>query len=637
MKMLMGGKVVLKDEELLAKEMYNRNYLMELKSPALLQNYYNEAGLNQNFGSKEMAHGGWEDPTCQLRGHFLGHYLSAIAVRYYETKDEELLAKGNAIVHELRLCQIENGGLWAASIPEKYLHWISRGKQVWAPHYTVHKTFMGLNDMYRYAGNKEALEISVNFSKWFYDYTKDKTREEMDDILDVETGGMLEIWADLYEFTKDKMYLELIEKYDRHRLFDPLLEGEDVLSNMHANTTIPEAIGCAKIYEVTGIQRYKDIAMAYWKCAVDRRGYSVTGGQTCGEIWTPAFSLYNRLGSKNQEHCSVYNMIRLADYMFRWTKKKEYLDYIEQNMYNGILSQGYYKGTHANGEEKNELTEGLITYFQPLKAGSRKAWASKFNDFFCCHGSLVQANSAHNRYLYYQDENEIYVADYAESDVIFTVDKKDVTILQRRDTLSGSIQAAGDTAASHGIVENTHIYLHQPDVRLCVFNVKCETPVEFVLNLRIPKWVHSDVKLFINGKEETIGQYLKDGFLRIERKWSNEELRLWLPMDVYTTPIPDDEKIAGDTAASNNSGDGTGTGMVAYSFGPYALAGLCDEERILHLKGHKENELLVHDNEREWGSWKDTFRTRYQEFGINFIPLKDVGYERYQVYFPVED
>ena len=57
----------------------------------------------------------------------------------------------------------------------------------------------------------------------------------------------------------------------------------------------------------------------------------------------------------------------------------------------------------------------------------------------------------------------------------------------------------------------------------------------------------------------------------------------------------------------------------------------------LHLKGHKEEELLVHDNEREWGSWKDTFRTRYQEHGINFIPLKDVGYEHYQVYFPIED
>lgn len=75
--------------------------------------------------------------------------------------------------------------------------------------------------------------------------------------------------------------------------------------------------------------------------------------------------------------------------------------------------------------------------------------------------------------------------------------------------------------------------------------------------------------------------------------------------------------------------------MVAYSFGPYAFAGLCREERMLYLNGHKPEELLIHDNEREWGMWKDTFRTRYQDKGINFIPLKDIGYERYQVYFPL--
>ena len=263
MRSLYGKDVVLREGELLMKEAENRNYLMELQSDALLQNFYQEAGLHQNFGSKSMAHGGWEDPTCQLRGHFLGHWLSAVAMRYFEIGDEEILAKAKHVVHELKKCQDENGGIWVASIPEKYFYWIARGKQVWAPHYNVHKTFMGLCDMYRYAGCKEALDVAVSFAKWFYDFTKEKTREEMDNILDFETGGMLEVWADLYEFTKNGMFLELIEKYDRHRLFDPLLKGVDVLTNMHANTTIPEAIGAAKVYEVTGNERYKEIALKY--------------------------------------------------------------------------------------------------------------------------------------------------------------------------------------------------------------------------------------------------------------------------------------------------------------------------------------------------------------------------------------
>ena len=202
MKQLSGLDVTLQDQLLLNKEQQNMDYLMELESDALLQNFTQEAGRYQNFGNKKLKHGGWEDPSCQLRGHFLGHWLSAAAIHYDETGNQALLGKANEIVHELRLCQLDNGGEWAASIPEKYFHWIAIKKQVWAPHYNVHKTFMGLIDMYLYAKNEEALTIAIDFSKWFLRYTDNRTREQLDDILDFETGGMLEIWAQLYDITK---------------------------------------------------------------------------------------------------------------------------------------------------------------------------------------------------------------------------------------------------------------------------------------------------------------------------------------------------------------------------------------------------------------------------------------------------
>lgn len=63
---------------------------------------------------------------------------------------------------------------------------------------------------------------------------------------------MLEIWVQLYAITGKDKYAALMERYYRGRLFDPLLKGEDVLTNMHANTTIPEIIGCARAYDVTG-------------------------------------------------------------------------------------------------------------------------------------------------------------------------------------------------------------------------------------------------------------------------------------------------------------------------------------------------------------------------------------------------
>jgi DUF1680 family protein len=78
------------------------------------------------------------------------------------------------------------------------------------------------------------------------------------------------------------------------------LAGKDVLTNMHANTTIPEVMGCARAYEVTGEEKWLDIVKSYWKCAVTDRGAFVTGGQTQGEIWTPKMKPYARLWQKKQ-------------------------------------------------------------------------------------------------------------------------------------------------------------------------------------------------------------------------------------------------------------------------------------------------------------------------------------------------
>ena len=78
--------------------------------------------------------------------------------------------------------------------------------------------------------------------------------------------------------------------------------------------------------------------------------------------------------------------------------------------------------------------------------------------------------------------------------------------------------------------------------------------------------------------------------------------------------------------------------MVAFLYGPVVLAGICDEERMLHVPDLRHPEgVLAHDNEREWGSWKSTFRTVGQERGIRFVPLYEVGYDRYSIYFPVKE
>ena len=99
---------------------------------------------------------------------------------------------------------------------EKYLDWISKEKGL-GPHYTLHKTLMGLMDMYRYAGNKQALEVLCKFADWFMTGPGNSAGKNLM-ISWILKPGMLEVWADLYGITGDGKHLELLRRYDRPRL-----------------------------------------------------------------------------------------------------------------------------------------------------------------------------------------------------------------------------------------------------------------------------------------------------------------------------------------------------------------------------------------------------------------------------------
>ena len=93
----------------------NTKYLSEVPNDRLLHMFRVTAGLP----STAEPLGGWEAPDCELRGHFAGgHYLSACALMYSSTKNEELRSKANELVAELIKCQKPNGYLGA--YPEEF-------------------------------------------------------------------------------------------------------------------------------------------------------------------------------------------------------------------------------------------------------------------------------------------------------------------------------------------------------------------------------------------------------------------------------------------------------------------------------------------------------------------------------------
>jgi uncharacterized protein len=578
----------------------NKKYMASLSTQNLLIPHYMEAGLWAPPEQPKDIHWGWESPTCQLRGTFVGHWLWAaarIAVTHAHASSEsmppgrmphgdpEFRGRAERIISEIGRCQKEHGGEWAGSIPPTYLEWAGRGKYTWAPHYVLHKQLMGLLECHKLLGNEQALDICVNWAEWFHRWTGQFNTKQMDDILDVETGGMLEAWADLYGITKNEKHLDLIHRYDRRRLFDRLIAGEDPLTNMHANTTIPEAVGAARAWEVTGEKRYRDVVEAYWKCAVTDRGMYCTGGQTCGEIWTPPHNQAARLGDKNQEHCTVYNMQRLADYLLRWTGEAQYADYWERNLYNGILAA-------------QNATTGMVTYFLPLRPGSTKKWSTPTGDFWCCVCTLVQAQTMHNMGVFHEDQDGLVVTQFVPSELSW----------QRGET-PVKVTLAHDYQKQH------------PQRPLAVafdLTIATEKPLEFALRIRLPEWLAGPARIAVNGTAVKVDSSPR-GYAVLKRTWAKDDkVHVELPTRLWTHPLPDEPNT------------------VAFMEGPLALAALTSQPRTLTGDLRKPETILGVDNEREWGTWKVAYHTRDDGPYVRFTPLYEVQDEAYSVYWRVQ-
>ena len=95
------------------------------------------------------AAGGWEGPDMELRGHFLGHWLSATAMTWSSTNDTQLEQRMRYVIQVMRDVAKHLGASgYVSAFPESFLDRYERIEPVWAPYYTLHKVLVGLLDQY---------------------------------------------------------------------------------------------------------------------------------------------------------------------------------------------------------------------------------------------------------------------------------------------------------------------------------------------------------------------------------------------------------------------------------------------------------------------------------------------------------
>jgi uncharacterized protein len=444
-------------------------YLLSLDTERLAHNFRVNAGL----ASAAEPLGGWEAPGCELRGHFVGHYLSACAQMYAASGDGRYLEKGQALVRALGPCQEKLGGGYLSAFPETFIDRVEQRQQVWAPYYTLHKILAGLEDMYVYGGDEAALEMARKFGDWVVARNAKLSEAQLQAMLQTEQGGMNEALANLYALTGERKFLEMSLRFNHHRVVDPLEAGEDRLTGLHANTQIPKFIGLARQYELTGDPALAAGAKNFWETVVQHRSY-VIGGNSDGEMFTATNHL-SQMGPSTTETCNTYNMLKLTRHLFCWAPQAAYADYYERALCNHILAS------------QNPET-GMMCYYVPLRAGSRKNFNSPDHDFWCCTGTGVENHGKYGDSIYFHNQSQLYVNQFIGSQL----DWKEKGLQVRQESRFPE-------------EEQSRLTLH------------CASPVELELKVRHPGWARHGFEVRVNGEKVEGGK--PGSYVALKRDW----------------------------------------------------------------------------------------------------------------------
>ncbi|MBL8984556.1 MAG: glycoside hydrolase family 127 protein, partial [Gemmatimonadetes bacterium] len=319
-------------------------YLLALDPDRMMAFYRERAGLPP----KAEGYTGWDGPKRNLTGHIAGHHLSGVSLMYQATGDVRFKQRADYLVREMAEVQRKNGDGYLGALEglrEAFAR-VSRGEiksggfdlnGLWSPWYTLHKTFAGLRDAYRHAGNAQALQVEVAFAAWAEGVVAPLSDAQMQQMLLTEFGGMEEVFADLYADTGNARWLRLSRRFEHHAITEPLKRHQDNLSGKHGNCQIPKLIASASRYAYTGEMDDIVAASFFWDRVVRHHSYA-SGGHGLNEYWGPPDVLGPRVDGRAAETCNVYNMLKLTRRLFSLRPDAGYADFHERALFNHILA-----------------------------------------------------------------------------------------------------------------------------------------------------------------------------------------------------------------------------------------------------------------------------------------------------------
>ena len=495
-------------------------YLTSLDPERLLAGFYETAGIDKE-GLKR--YGGWENML--IGGHTLGHYLAACvhsfdSVNSTAVQKEKLLSSITHIVTGLKECQdaLGTGFIFGAVIMDKnnielQFDLVEQGKtdiikESWVPWYTLHKIFEGLlavvkSDTISDTVKKTSLTVLSNLADWSYKRTSGWDEKTHRQVLDIEYGGMNDVLFDTYSLTQNPNHLAAAWSFVDRKLYDKMISakpGDNVLNNIHANTTIPKFVGALQGYFVTSDEYLLTSGKAFWKLVTELHTY-IIGGNSEWEHFGLDRVLNAERTNCNCENCNVYNMLKLTMLLFKATEDKKYLDWYENAYINQILSS------------QNPET-GMTTYFQSMATGYFKTYGDPVDKFWCCTGTGMENFSKLQESFFIKYKDDIIINQYFSA-ILYGKDYRlEVnSSIPEKDTVE--IKVIGKSGSN--------------------------------LLLRIPDWVCGEVKIEITDNNTTsLLTFSNDDFAKIPGPLCNGTvIKVTLPMNVTAYNLPDDTNVYG--------------------------------------------------------------------------------------------
>src|SRR3989440_4861642 len=292
------------------------DYLLKLEPDRMMAYYRKRAGLEP----KAPGYTGWDGDGRNLTGHIAGHYLSAVSLMYAATGDMRFKERADYLVKEMKEVQDKNGDGYLSALEGGREKWAEVAKGnirssffdldgMWSPWYTLHKTFAGLRDAYRYTGNRTAQEVEIKFATWAESILSKLDETQTQKMLNTEFGGMNDVLADLYGDTGDKRWLDLSHHFDHHAVLDPLARHQDILAGLHGNTQVPKLLGYLARYIYTGDKIDGAAAEFFWDAVALHHSYA-TGGDGRGEDFGTTDKNGDCRGGPTRKSSTEYYMLK---------------------------------------------------------------------------------------------------------------------------------------------------------------------------------------------------------------------------------------------------------------------------------------------------------------------------------------